>query len=203
MSRTLFYDTETTGIPDFKARSEDPNQPRVTQICAELCGDESGEVFGHLNTLILPDGWLIPKEIEELTGITNEKVIAHGVPMLYALPAFVSLWKQADLRVGHNESFDARMIRIELYRHAAYGEAFADTFKVGNAFCTMSKSKGLIKLPPSEKMREKGNTNFKPPNLGEAYQHFTGKPLENAHNAASDVAACKAVYYGIRKAVVA
>jgi len=42
-----------------------------------------------------------------------------------------------------------------------------------------------------------GRTNFKNPNLGEAYKFFTGKDLEGAHNAMVDVKACIEVYFGI------
>jgi DNA polymerase III subunit epsilon len=37
------------------------------------------------------------------------------------------------------------------------------------------------------------------PNLGEAYRHFTGTDLAGAHDAAVDVAACKAVYLALRE----
>ena len=32
---------------------------------------------------------------------------------------------------------------------------------------------------------------FKTPNLGEAYRHFTGNELVNAHSAMADVMACR------------
>lgn len=196
--KVLFYDTETTGLPDFKARSDDPCQPRVTQLCAELCDDQTGEVLAGLNTLIGPDGWTIPEELEKLTGITTAKCDTFGLPMDMVLPLFIDMWTKADGRVGHNESFDMRMIRIELFRHKAYGEKFADHWKAGTAFCTMQKAKPIMNLPPSEKMVASGMKGPKSPNLAEAYLHFTGQPLENAHNAAVDVMACKAVYFALK-----
>ncbi|KVD80766.1 hypothetical protein WS62_25945 [Burkholderia sp. ABCPW 14] len=55
-----------------------------------------------------------------------------------------------------------------------------------------------IHLPPTEKMVRAGRNHAKSPNLAETYEFFTGKKLEGAHNAAVDLAACKAVYFGIQ-----
>lgn len=204
--KTLFYDTETTGLPNWSAPSEDPSQPRVMQLAAELFDVEAGKTLAVLTTLISPDGWTIPDEITALTGITTAHCEQAGVPMTFVLPTFISMWRRADLRVAHNESFDMRMIRIELMRHdmfsgkldGADGMAYADYWKAGKAFCTQAQSVQRCKLPPTPKMLKAGRTHFKSPNLGEAYRHFTGKELDGAHDAEVDVAACKAVYLALR-----
>lgn len=202
--KSLIYDTETTGLPDWSKPSEDPSQPRITQLCAELVDDDSGEVLAAMHTLIKPDGWTIPPYLEKLTGITTEKCRNFGVPMSAALRVFMGMHLCAGQRVAHNESFDMRMIRIEIMRdprfnnHANGELSPADVWKGRPAFCTCERSKNIIKLPPTPRMAAKGMTSHKPPNLGEAYLHFTGKPLEGAHNAAVDVMACKAVYFALR-----
>ncbi len=202
--KALIYDTETTGLPDWNKPSEDPCQPRITQLCAELIDDDTGEVLAGLHTIIKPDGWTIPPDLEKLTGITNDKAYSCGVPMALVLPMFIEMWERAEHRVAHNESFDMRMVRIELMRHEGFkdlhdggGMTFADAWKAARAFCTQKESQKILNLPPTEKMMATGRKGPKAPNLGEAYQFFTGKPLENAHNAAVDVAACKAVYFAL------
>lgn len=195
----LFYDTETTGLPDFKAPSDDPGQPYITQLAASLVDGATREVQASINFLITPEGWVIPPDLEKLTGITTARAIKYGVPIGVALPLFLNMWRMADRRVAHNESFDARMIRIMMFRDAAFSEESADKFKSGLAFCTMNAAKPICQLPPSPKMVEKGMTGFKAPNLGEAYEFFTGSKLEGAHNAAIDVAACMAIYFAINK----
>ncbi|WP_434627541.1 3'-5' exonuclease [Chromobacterium sp. CV08] len=195
MKPILFYDTETTGLPNWSAPSDDPSQPHVTQLAAELVDEDSGEVLDSMDMLIQPDGWTIPDDVAELTGITTERAAEFGVPLAQAMEAFLKLWAQVERRVGHNETFDARMIRIELMR--LYGDERADEWKAGASFCTCSNSTKLVNLPPTEKMLAAGKKNAKPPTLAEAYEFFTGQRLEGAHNAMVDVAGCRAVYFGI------
>jgi len=195
----LAYDTETSGLPNWNLPSEDPSQPRIVQLAAELFDDERpDDVLHAMNFIIKPDGWTIPDEVAAVHGITTEIAMAHGLPMRAVLPVFLSLWKQCDHRVAHNESFDMRMVRIEIKRDPGFSEDFADKWKASAAYCTQSKSSPILKLPPTAKMLAAGRKHAKSPNLGEAYEFFTGRKLENAHNASVDVAACKAVYLAIK-----
>lgn len=200
MKTILIYDTETTGLPVWNLPSEHPSQPYITQIAAELCNEETGDVLASMDFLIKPNGWTIPDEVAALTGITTEKADAFGIEISVALPLFLTLWKLATLhRVAHNESFDMRMVRIAIMRDSGFSGALADNWKEAPAFCTCSSSTNIVNLPPTEKMKAAGRNNPKPPNLTEAYRHFTGLELVNAHNAAVDIMACKAVYFGIKK----
>lgn len=203
MTPILVFDTETTGLPLWNLPSEDLSQPRITQIAAELHDEDTGTTLAFMDLIIKPEGWTIPEELEALTGITNEKAERFGVPIGLALGLFLEMWRKSTLRVAHNEPFDMRMIRIELIRSDAYGEALADEWKAGPAFCTQKNSTKIINLPPSEKMAAAGRRMPKSPNLGEAYKHFTGNDLVGAHNAATDLAACRAVYYGIKNHLAA
>lgn len=209
MKTILIYDFETQSLPLFKEPSEHPGQPHFTQIAAELCEEESGDVLAAINLLVRPEGWEIPQEVQDLTGITMDKAERYGVPEETALNAFLELWCNADIRVAHNESFDARIARIAIMRSAYWsmeamqtgaGEVpFADYWKAAPAFCTQTNSTRILMLPPTEKMLAKRMKGPKSPNLGEAYKHFTGLELVGAHNAATDIMACKEVYFGIKK----
>lgn len=202
MKKLLNYDCETSGLVKFGLPSTDLSQPRIISLAADL-HDEAGRTFGAMNLLIKPNGWIVPPEITELTGISTEMCEAYGVPIDYALAIFHQLWEQCDQRIGHNESFDMRMIRIELMRDPVFsranrmvdGEAqtFADYWKAGASFCTQGASTKIVNAarPDGEKK--------KTANLAEAYKHFTGKELENAHSAWADVQAAKAVYIAIQQ----
>lgn len=196
--KTLIYDTETSGLPLWNEPSEHPGQPRIVQLAAELYDEDSGRTLHAMNFLIRPDGWTIPDEVAAVHGITTEAAKAHGLPVRTVLPLFLSLWKQADHRVAHNESFDMRMVRIEIMRDDGFSPGFADAWKGGRAYCTQAKSTPILNLPPTARMIAVGRRHAKSANLSEAYAFFTGQKLSGAHDASVDVAACKAVYLALR-----
>lgn len=201
---SLFYDTETNGLPLWDKPSDDPGQPRITQLAWELVHDETKHVYAAGHAIMKPDGWEIPAELQALTGVTMDIAHKYGMPVGIVLPTFVDAWRKADQRVAHNESFDMRMVRIELMRGDYAGQLLggtstplADFWKAGKAFCTQANSQKIVNLPATVKMHASGQHGPKPPKLEESYKHFAGKELENAHNAAVDVMACKTVYFGI------
>lgn len=198
MTILLAYDTETTGLPLWNQPSEHPDQPRIVQLAAELFDDETGRTLHVINHIIKPEGWTIPADVAAIHGISTDMAMAHGLPMGVILPLFMNLWKRSSVRLAHNESFDMRMVRIEIMRDPGFSPNAADAWKSGAAYCTQAKSTPILNLPPTPKMLAVERKHAKSANLGEAYQFFTGKKLEGAHRADVDVAACKAVYYGIR-----
>lgn len=190
----LVYDTETTGLPDVRSPSDAPHQPHITQIAA-LLTDGAGAKLASIDLLVRPDGWTIPVEIQRLTGITMDRALQGGVAEPVALAAFAALWRRADVRVAHNERFDARILSIAFNR---FGICDPDLWKAGRAECTQALASPLMRLPPTDRMVVAGHGRKpKPPKLAEAYEHFTGKPMTGAHNAAADVLACKHVYFAI------
>lgn len=194
----LFYDTETQGLPLFNEPSEDPRQPHIVQIGACLVDLDSRKTISAIDLIVKPEGWSIPTDVSAIHGITTDHAMAVGIPETIAMSALVSMWLRANVRIGHNELFDARIIRIALKRNEhTVDEAFQKEWKNGNAECTARLSTPILKLPPTEKMKAAGRFHHKTPNLGEAYKHFTGKELIGAHSAMVDVQACMSVYFSI------
>lgn len=187
----LIYDTETTGLPNWKEPSEHPDQPHIVQLAAELVDDETREVIDSMDVIVKPDGWVIPPEMTELHGITTEYALEVGIPEDEALDMLLALQAKADLRIAHNRTFDDRIVRIGLkrYRDDPQGEGPqpSDLWKDCEGFCTCYSSKKLCKLP--------GN---KLPKLVEAHRILVGSELEGAHSAMNDVRGCKAVYFAIK-----
>lgn len=197
MNLKLFYDTETTGLPDFKAPSESAHQPHIVQLAALLVDMDTRETIQSMDVIIRPDGWTIPDDVAAVHGITTEHALDVGIPESLAVSMFMELWA-GRARVAHNEQFDARIVRIALMRF--HSEDAADIWKSGPTECTARLATPICALPPTEKMKAVGRFHHKTPNLGEAYRHFTGKELENAHSAMADVTACRDVYFAIKGA---
>lgn len=197
MNVALAYDSETTGLVDFKAPSEAPHQPHIVQLAAMLVDLDTWKTIASLDVIVRPEGWTIPDEAAAIHGVTTERALKVGVPESLAVELLLELHKQAAVRVAHNEGFDARIVRIACKRF--FDEATADEWKAGKAECTQLLSTPILKLPPTEAMlRTRFKNNFKSANLREAYEFFTGKPLQNAHSAIADVRGCLAVYRAIK-----
>lgn len=191
----IVFDTETTGLPLFSEPSEDPRQPHIVQLAALLVDLDTREVQSKMNEIVRPDGWTIPADVAAIHGITTERAMAEGIPEQDALDQFMAIWQQR-LRIAHNESFDARIVRIAQSRFG-YDENTLALWKGGKALCTQRMATPIMKLPPTPKMRAAGFLKHKSANLQEAHEFFCGARFEGAHNAMADVNACKAVYFGI------
>lgn len=194
----IFYDFETSGLPLFDQPSDDPGQPHIVQVGAQLVNLDTRVVVQSLDVIVRPNGWSIPDEVSAIHGITTEMAMDLGVSEELAAEMLLELWKPSAprLRIGHNEPFDARIMRIALKRF--FDDPTADGWKAGSAQCTQKLSTPILKLPPTEKMRAAGRGHYKSANLREAYEFFTGQKLTGAHNAMVDVDGCKTVYFAIQ-----
>lgn len=178
----IAFDTETTGLPDWKAPSEADHQPHMVEIAALLC-DDQGNVLERHQAIIQPGGWEITPEMTAIHGISHEQAMDEGVPETDALEAFLALSGKARIRAAHNATFDDRIIRIAMSRYMS--KEAADAFKDGTEkFCTCSKSREAVGLG-------------KLPTLAEAYRHFTGEDLIEAHRAMPDAIACARIYFAL------
>lgn len=193
----LGLDTETTGLPDFRAPSDAPHQPHLVQLAMVLLGDDLVE-RASVSLLIRPDGWVSGPEALAAHGITEEMATALGVPEKTAANLFAQMAYGSGTRliVGHNVSFDLRIMRIALLR-AGFSKEKLDA-QTHETFCTMSASSPILNLPPTGKMAAAGFNKPKPPKLSECIKHFFGEELEGAHDALVDVRASLRVYHHLQ-----
>jgi len=185
MKKILFFDTETTGLPEWKIPSDDPGQPHAVQIAAILCDEDTQEVIEEFEVIVKPDGWTIPDEVAEIHGITTEIALEKGIPEQEALMMFLGLYAECDLRVAHNTTFDNRIIRIGLKRFLPEAVPTEDWKDRDSYYCTLVNARKIMG-------GKSGHT------LAECYLHFTGKVLENAHTAMADTRACMEIYFAMQ-----
>src|SRR3546814_18724015 len=85
-----------------------------------------------------------------------------GIAETSAVSMFLELWQGGRPRIGHNESFDARIVRIALKRFPdVFAADIADKWKDGPAECTARLSTPIVKCPPTAKMLAVGRRHHK------------------------------------------
>jgi DNA polymerase III subunit epsilon len=186
----LFFDTETTGLPDFNKRARDPSQPHIVQLAA-LLTDDNGDTLESHNVIVRPEGWTIPKEASDIHGITQERAMAVGLPAKLVAGLLLEMIRKQNLLVAHNIQFDKFLSRIAMRRHELLTDADDLWWKSLPQFCTMKSMTNLCRLP--------GNYGFKWPKLSEAYKFAFNKDLNGAHDAMVDILACKELYFWLQK----
>lgn len=201
----FFYDTETSGLPLYRDPSEDPRQPHIVDFAAILT-DKHGQIIEQYESLVIPEGWSISQETIDIHGITNELAATQGRPEQVVIAKAIEMQALAQVRVGHNEAFDQRILRIAIKRFGgrsqAERDALADMFKARPRFCTMNSSKRILLLPPTEKMKanKRMATWNKAPSLQEAYEYFfPGEKIEGAHRAMTDTRAAMRVFFAVKE----
>ena len=182
----LFIDCETTNKLQYGIPLNHPDQPRIVQLAAVLT-DDSGTELGSFSFLIRPDGWTIPKEAEDIHGISTHMATLGGVPIALALAVLDKFAAMASTVVAHNIDFDLSMVESEHLRKPTILDRSKDNF------CTMKSSTNLCALPG------KYAGQFKWPKLTEAHETLLGTAFDGAHDAMADVRACSRVYFELKR----
>lgn len=170
------YDTETTGLPEWKKPSNDPSQPHLVQLSGVITNSDFS-IKEKYNFIIKPDGWVIPDDMAALHGITTERAMAEGIPLVTSIG---HLKAKIEENPGHtisafNSAFDNRIIRIACKRLG-----IPDFLEGAGVLCAMWAA---YKHPfvKAAKLKDK--------KLATIYEHITGKKMEGAHNAENDMMA--------------
>ncbi len=197
-----FIDCETTGllVKDAPVTA----QPRITELACKMTTRDR-KIVSMFSRIIRPDGWVIPPEVEKLTGITNDLAHSTGVSIHLALIELIVTIRNATTIVGHGlQTFDRAMIRFELER-AENEEDLLTWDKAGRKMIdTMELATPLLKLPGQF-------GSYKWPSLKETMDYFEREneeqrgglavlltPWEPRHRAGYDIEATENVYWSLR-----
>lgn len=193
---TLFFDTETTGVPPRGAQIGGPAFPHVCQLGAQL-EDAAGRIVCEMNVLVKPHHWSIPAEASAIHGITTESCERYGLAITTVAKLFAQMVRRAELLVAHNFPFDRDMMHTEFVR-CQYADELA-LFLAAKSFCTMQATTDVCKLPLTARQAAFGITGFKQPRLGEAYEFLFGEKFVGAHDAMEDVRGCRRIYRELKR----
>lgn len=183
MKRYLAFDTETTGLVQFRADPGSSVQPDMVQLAAILYDLE--REYATIN-LIVESGVELTDEVVRIHGISQEIVRDFGVPRSVAVAMFNNLVRKADELVAHNLNFDMRVIQTAYYRENKDPSLLIRPTRT----CTMLDATPVMQLP-----NPKRPDKWKWPNLQESYKYFVdSKGFDGAHDAMADARACVEVH---------
>lgn len=190
MKNYLFFDTETTGLPkSWKAPVSDlGNWPHIVQIAWALFDDAGTRIAFH-DSIIKPEGFVIPESATAIHGISTEKALKEGRPAAEVLREFSGAVSGAACLVAHNLDFDEKMARVELLR-----QGMPDALQSIRKICTMKSSTAYCKIS--------GPYGDKWPKLSELHIKLFEVDFEDQHNAASDVLCCAKCFFELRRRAI-
>ena len=196
----LFIDTETTGLFDdsiFEKHfheecylEEDTklsnllNSPRLVRL-SYIIQDKQRREMESKDFIIRPTDFIIPTAASKIHGITTEKAKREGWPIKTVLEHFRTVCASVSKIVGHNASFDHKVISTEFLRNSIHHnlpDYFLDTMFLSSDFCAF-----------------KGKYGIKYPKLSELHYKLFGKNFDGAHDSSIDVAITAKCFWELKR----
>lgn len=188
--KILVFDTETTGLPEKNASIYDHcNWPHIIQL-SYILYDLSN------NNTIIKDNYIklspiIPIDASSIAihGLNHEIINKNGIHIIPALREFNEYLDKCDIVVGHNISFDKRLIFVECLRNKIDQKftKFVNNQKICKPeYCTMKNTTQFCEIIALSKTNK---TYIKQPKLIELYTKiFPNEPLpKQLHNSLVDI----------------
>ena len=193
----LFFDTETTGLPNKKPPT-DPNQARLIQLAAILASPE-GETLNTLNTLVKIGNAFMHPLAQEAHGISRERANSEGIHPKEAFEKFHEMCESAECLVCHNHNFDFNIIALtaqqitDQYEDPTDPDLMLSDIQELPFYCTMVQATEFCALP------KKKGSGFKYPKLMELYSILFEREFSGAHNAMADVTATMECFFELKR----
>jgi DNA polymerase III epsilon subunit-like protein len=191
--KVLIFDTETTGLPTERNASilETKKWPHIVQLSYILYDTKTKTVISCSDNIIkINDEVIISEDSIAIHHITRDLVKEKGICILEAIDRFNECLLKCDIVVGHNISFDKRMMMVECIRNKK-PQYFTTKGIRKSEYCTMKNSIEICKIPVINK---DGEQYFKYPKLSELHNHLFNSIPEGLHNAMADVLICLRCY---------
>lgn len=177
--KILIFDTETSGLPAQGQYDNfmHPQTPRLVELAYVVYDITTEEITHKKEVIVKPDGFMISPEASKIHGITHNRAMKEGHPLMDVLGKFIDHVQTCQVVVAHNLKFDMLVMRGEIYRNK-----FNFPCMPIHSYCTMQHTTDLCKLPGKY-------SKYKFPKLEEACSMLLDYSFE-AHHALNDVIAC-------------
>lgn len=188
--KILIFDTETTGLPVKNSSIYDKcNWPYIIQLSFIYYDLSNNHLLVYDNYINIDDSIEIPEESYNIHKISKETLSEKGINIIDALNEFNLYLKLCDVVVGHNISFDKRMVFVECFRNNIKQNftIFNGKTKICKSeYCTMLKGKELCNIV---RLNKTNKTYLKNPSLIELYQKLFPDCIipKNLHNSLVDI----------------
>jgi len=192
--RFLVFDTETTGLP--KRKNVNPEEtylfPYVVQLSWLIFNSGTNKVEALKDKIIrLPNNIQIPQKTIDIHGITQERMLEEGEPVIKVLESFMRDASSCTYLIGHNIDFDKTMVEVECVRNKC--KRLSECRKI--SFCTMKQGRNTCCIERVNRFTRKKE--YKYPKLIELHEHlFKSTPI-NLHNSLVDVLVCFRCFYAL------
>lgn len=177
---------------DLEATSRDPAAAQIIEIAAHRWQPDGGWQPAQSWLVQLPAGETLPADVEQLTGITPTDLLT-ALPATEALAGFID-YADGALLVAHNGAvYDGPLLHRHLLASDLQGEQYECTLTaLQSDYLVDSLHLAYLVLPTALRR-----------DLSGLYQHYATKPLTDAHRAAADVEAMKAVLFHDSRSLMA
>jgi len=188
--KILVFDTETTGLPQDKASIyENSKWPHIVQLSYIFYDLSNNNAIIKDNYIKLNPTVQISQKSIEIHGLNHEFLNANGIHIIPALREFNDYLDKCDVVVGHNISFDKRMIFVECLRHKVEQKftKYENNVKITKPeYCTMKNTTEYCNIIALNKTNK---TYIKQPKLIELYMVlFPESPIpKELHNSLVDI----------------
>lgn len=200
MTRYIFFDTETTGLPRDRrlpAISGNGNWPEIVSLSWILYEDT--RFVRAQSYIVQPNGWRIGPDSSAIHGIDHDFACRHGLDLDYVLEQFRNEAFECDVVVAHNLAFDLNVIDAAWYWHICPERGLHSKPPFGwpkTQICTAEYGKDICKFP-----FPRGGEGFRFPKLAELYTKVVGRsPPRALHCSLNDTLFLAELFFHLRPA---
>ena len=185
---TLFFDTETSGLPNQKETYKHRDQPWIVQLALILASET--KTYHKMSFLIHSEGREINPHAQRVHQISTNDC-ERGLREILAAKLFEQIACEAEQIVCHNVKFDRLLVLSMLHRQGM--TLFCDWLSALPAICTMEDTTEYCALLP------KRWGSYKWPKLTELHRILFDNDYLSAHSALADVEATRRCYYKLQE----